>query len=104
MRQIEVNTGAIFLEPVGRNTAPAITIAALKAIEKKQDPLMLVLSADHIINDSKSFVKTINAAKSTAELGRIVTFGITPISPETGYGYIEAYENNSQFIIMPLTL
>ena len=95
MREINVNPKAIFLEPTGRNTAPAITIAALKALEKGEDPLLLVLSADHIIDDSKKFLNTIEAGINAAELGRLITFGITPIAAETGYGYIEALENKN---------
>ncbi len=94
MREINVKTKAIFLEPIGRNTAPAITVAALKAIEKGEDPLLLVLSADHIISDHKNFLQAIDLGRHTAEEGRLVTFGICPTSPETGYGYIEADGNN----------
>ncbi len=99
MREIGVNEKTILLEPIGRNTAPAISIAALKATEKNQDPYLLVLSADHIINDQKKFINTINTGLESAELGRIVTFGIDPKYPETGYGYIEAEERNENPLI-----
>ena len=90
MRQIEVKPNAIILEPVGRNTAPAIGVAALKAIDKGEDPLLLVLAADHVIRDEQQFLLAIEAGIVHAEEGRLVTFGIVPTSPETGYGYIEA--------------
>ena len=92
MRQINVKPSAILLEPVGRNTAPAIAIAALKAIENGQNPMLLVLAADHEVLNSDEFIRTIEAGKSYAEQGRLVTFGIVPTTPETGYGYIEAEE------------
>ena len=92
MRQINVEPSAIILEPVGRNTAPAIGVSALKAINKGEDPLLLVLAADHVIRDEKQFLLTIEAGKVHAEKGRLVTFGIVPTKPETGYGYIEATE------------
>ena len=82
------NSG-IILEPVGRNTAPAIALAALKAISNGQDPLLLVLAADHVIKDSSAFVESVENAKVHAEAGKLVTFGIVPTAPETGYGYIQ---------------
>jgi mannose-1-phosphate guanylyltransferase/mannose-6-phosphate isomerase len=80
----------IILEPVGRNTAPAIALAAYAAIQKHQacDPLLLVLPADHVITDEQSFRSAVLAALSLAEEGRFVTFGVVPRAPETGYGYI----------------
>ena len=90
LNQIGINNASIILEPVGRNTAPAITAAMLQIINgvDKQDSIMLVLSADHEINDIEEFQKTINIAKIHAEKGRLVTFGIVPKSPNTGFGYI----------------
>ena len=90
LNQIGINNASIILEPVGRNTAPAITAAMLQIINgvDKQDSIMLVLSADHEINDIEEFQKTINVAKIHAEKGRLVTFGIVPKSPNTGFGYI----------------
>lgn len=82
------NSG-IILEPVGRNTAPAIALAALKAISNGQDPLLLVLAADHVIKDSSVFVESVESATVHAEAGKLVTFGIVPTAPETGYGYIK---------------
>ena len=92
-RDINTNPEAIILEPIGRNTAPAITVAALHAISKGQDPLLLVLAADHEIENITEFQKVIEIGKSYANKGRLVTFGIVPTSPETGYGYIEAKES-----------
>tara|TARA_Y100001968_G_scaffold226184_1_gene208962 strand:+ start:438 stop:1886 length:1449 start_codon:yes stop_codon:yes gene_type:complete len=90
IREINIKPNSIVLEPFGRNTAPAIAIAALKALEEDKDPILLVLSADHEINEVNTFHKTINAGRKFAEQGRLVTFGIIPSGPETGYGYIEA--------------
>jgi len=92
MRQIGVEPNAILLEPMGRNTAPAVTVAALHATAGGQDPLLLVLAADHLIRDAKQFRQAVDAGRAAAEAGRLVTFGIVPTAPETGYGYIEAAE------------
>ncbi|QNJ27920.1 mannose-1-phosphate guanylyltransferase/mannose-6-phosphate isomerase [Synechococcus sp. A15-24] len=92
MRQIGVEPNAILLEPMGRNTAPAVTVAALQATAEGKDPLLLVLAADHLIRDAKQFRQAVDAGRSAAEAGRLVTFGIVPTAPETGYGYIEAAE------------
>ena len=92
MRQIAVEPAAILLEPTGRNTAPAVAVAALKASACGEDPLLLVLAADHLIRHPARFRDTINAGIPAAEAGRLVTFGIIPTAPETGYGYIEATE------------
>ena len=77
---------SIILEPVGRNTAPAIALAALSA---DNDPLLLVLSADHVIKDEVAFTKAVMKAIPLAEAGKLVTFGIVPDKPHTGYGYIK---------------
>ncbi len=92
MREIDITPFSILLEPFGRNTAPAITIAALKALELKDglDPIILVLSSDHIINKPDVFIKVIKAGVEYAKKERLVTFGIIPESPHTGYGYIKA--------------
>ncbi|MEG6503140.1 mannose-1-phosphate guanylyltransferase, partial [Desulfovibrio sp. 1214_IL3152] len=79
----------ILLEPAPRNTAPAITLAAFALTCNGGDPLMLVLPSDHAINDEDAFFKGVASAAALAEQGHIVTFGITPTSPETGFGYIE---------------
>ena len=78
--------GSIILEPVGRNTAPAIALAALTV---KDDPLLLVLAADHVIQDEAAFKAAILQAVPLAESGKLVTFGIVPSGPNTGYGYIK---------------
>ena len=80
---------AILLEPAPRNTAPAIALAAFSLTCNGADPLMLVLPSDHAINDEDAFFKGVESAATLAEQGNIVTFGITPASPETGFGYIE---------------
>ncbi|MFB2942045.1 sugar phosphate nucleotidyltransferase, partial [Klebsiella pneumoniae] len=79
----------IILEPVGRNTAPAIALAALQATRHGDDPLMLVLAADHIITNQPVFHDAIRVAEQYADEGHLVTFGIVPNAPETGYGYIQ---------------
>lgn len=89
LRGAKVNSGCIILEPVGRNTAPAIALAALNNIRKGCDPLMLVLAADHIIKDNEAFCSSVEFAAIYAENGKLVTFGIVPTYPETGYGYIK---------------
>ena len=95
MRQIGVDPKAILLEPIGRNTAPAVTVAALQATAQGEDPLLLVLAADHLIRQADQFRTAIDAGRAAAEAGRLVTFGIVPTAPETGYGYIEAAETVS---------
>ena len=92
MRQVEVEPAAILLEPVGRNTAPAVAVAALQATAQGDDPLLLVLAADHVIRDGAAFRRAVEAGRAAAESGQLVTFGIVPTAPETGYGYIEAAE------------
>lgn len=89
LRQLSLEGSAILLEPEGRNTAPAIALAALQALQKNEDPLLLVLAADHLIKNTQNFHESIRAAASIAETGKLVTFGIVPTSPETGYGYIQ---------------
>ena len=89
----EINKlGSIILEPIGRNTAPAIALAALTSLEG-DDPLMLVLAADHIIEDESSFTKTVMSAIPLAESGKLVTFGIVAHEPNSGYGYIKKGES-----------
>lgn len=81
--------GAIVLEPFGRNTAPALTLAALAAMRDGGDPILLVMPSDHVILDVPAFQSVVRQGAELAERGAIVTFGITPDSPETGYGYIQ---------------
>ncbi|QDZ90404.1 mannose-1-phosphate guanylyltransferase/mannose-6-phosphate isomerase [Shewanella decolorationis] len=89
MRQISQLDHNIILEPVGRNTAPAIALAAMTAVKKGQDPLLLVLAADHIISDSNEFRQVVAQASEFAAADNLVTFGIVATGPETGYGYIK---------------
>jgi mannose-1-phosphate guanylyltransferase/mannose-6-phosphate isomerase len=92
LRNDERKAKSIILEPVGRNTAPAVALAALDAINGSDDPLLLVLAADHVITDLPAFHASISSAATLAEQGKLVTFGIVPRSPEVGYGYIKAGE------------
>ncbi|MBB5014609.1 mannose-1-phosphate guanylyltransferase/mannose-6-phosphate isomerase [Rehaibacterium terrae] len=92
LRQAGCTPRAIVLEPVGRNTAPAIAIAALEASADGADPLLLVLPSDHVVRDPAAFRAAVQKALPAARVGRLVTFGIVPTGPETGYGYIRAGE------------
>lgn len=90
LRQLGKSHQGIILEPVARNTAPAIALAALRLLKKnKKDDLLLVLPADHVIADIDAFQNAVLKAKSVAEKGYLVTFGIVATHPETGYGYIQ---------------
>lgn len=82
--------GTLLLEPVGRNTAPALTLAALATMRDGGDPILLVMPADHVILNIPEFQKAICKGVVLAADGMVVTFGITPDAPETGYGYIES--------------
>ncbi|MCG9597812.1 mannose-1-phosphate guanylyltransferase/mannose-6-phosphate isomerase [Vibrio sp. Isolate25] len=87
--------GGIILEPVGRNTAPAIALAALRStIGSKEDATLLVLAADHLIENEGAFLKSVEAALPLASSDKLVTFGIVPTKPETGYGYIKSGSSN----------
>ena len=90
IRSINVKPKKIILEPFARNTAPAIAIAALSAIQDGSDPVLFVLPSDHLIRDNQQFLKSIKEAQNCAQKGNLVTFGIIPKSPEVGYGYIES--------------
>ena len=89
LRSIQIDPLAIILEPVGRNTAPAIALAALQAMEDEKDPILLVLPADHVIEEVIEFHNAIKAGHDFAQKNNLITFGIIPDSPETGYGYIK---------------
>ena len=95
LRQLKIEPRAIVLEPVGRNTAPAIALAAHAALKglpsgpEAGDPVLLVLPADHVIRDVPAFQRAVRAALPAAEQGQLVTFGIVPTAAETGYGYIQ---------------
>ena len=90
MREINIDDFIILLEPFGRNTAPAITLAALKSLELEEDPTLLVLSSDHEIKNIQKFLTIIDMGLKFSEMNKLVTFGVVPKSPETGYGYIKA--------------
>jgi len=94
MREIDINPAAIILEPFGKNTAPAVAISAIKAHEVAgetgDDTVILVLPADHVIQDTKAFHDAVDVGYKAALDNKLVTFGIVPSSPETGYGYIKS--------------
>ena len=90
LRKKNIEHDGILLEPVGRNTAPAIALAALHATKNENDPVLLVLAADHLIKDQSAFHSAITKAEVLANEGKLVTFGIVPDQAHTGYGYIKA--------------
>ena len=95
LRETNIKPKSIILEPIGRGTAPAISLAALQSHSFEKDSILLILSTDHVIKDAKDFRKTIEKGLIHAENDLLVTFGIKPESPETGYGYIEAKDFSS---------
>ncbi len=90
MQAVKLDPAAIILEPMGRNTAPALTLAASAALETGQDPVLVVSPADHMVMDVSRFVEALRVAVMAATDGAIVTLGVRPDRPETGYGYIRA--------------
>jgi mannose-1-phosphate guanylyltransferase/mannose-6-phosphate isomerase len=90
LRAVGIQPAGVILEPVGRNTGPAVAIAALHAQREGADPTLLILPADHVIADVESFRAAVRQVAPHAEAGRLITFGIVPNAPETGYGYIKA--------------
>lgn len=88
LRSMNKLSNNIILEPVGRNTAPAVALAAMSALQRDDDPILLVLAADHVIKNIPAFERSVQQAIQLAEGGQLVTFGIVPVAPETGYGYI----------------
>ncbi|MEZ9745986.1 mannose-1-phosphate guanylyltransferase/mannose-6-phosphate isomerase [Vibrio splendidus] len=110
MRLGGFDLGGIILEPVGRNTAPAIALAALQAInnaKNDEEPLLLVLAADHVIENEIAFIESVKKALQSAAENKLVTFGIVANAPETGYGYIKSGEKQgnafavSEFVEKP---
>ncbi|MCK4840882.1 MAG: mannose-1-phosphate guanylyltransferase/mannose-6-phosphate isomerase [Methylococcales bacterium] len=95
LREINIPPSAIILEPIGKNTAPAVALAALAVDSDSKDDILLVLPADHVIADVASFQKAVKQAEMMAEKGYLVTFGIVPTAPETGYGYIKSGNKNT---------
>ena len=96
MREINISPNSIILEPFGKNTAPAVTISALLAKKNNEDPLMLILSSDHLIENKEKFHEIIKTGIPYALNNKIVTFGIVPSYAETGYGYIESKKKLSE--------
>jgi len=90
LRAVGIQPAAVILEPVGRNTAPAVAVAALHAQLAGADPILLILPADHVIADVEGFRAAVRQLAPHAEAGRLITFGIVPTAPEIGYGYIKA--------------
>jgi len=88
IRAVGIEPQTIVLEPIGRNTAPAAAVAALLLAEQSPDTLMMLAPSDHVIDDVPGFVAAVRTGAPAAAEGRLVTFGITPNRPETGYGYI----------------
>ena len=105
LRQINSSNKGIILEPIGKNTAPAIAIAAMNLLNEREDPILLVLSADHLIDNNQKFLKTIRIASKIAEQGKMVAIGVQPNKPEIGYGYIEVdnSEKNEYYNIISFT-
>ncbi|MBT9386737.1 mannose-1-phosphate guanylyltransferase/mannose-6-phosphate isomerase [Pseudooceanicola sp. CBS1P-1] len=89
LQAIGIDPGAILIEPEGRNTAPAILAAALRVMDTDPEAVMLVAPSDHVVPDAAAFHAAIQAGLPAVEAGDLVTFGITPTRPETGYGYLE---------------
>ncbi len=96
LRELKLEPAAVLLEPVGRNTAPAVTLAALAALEDGQDPVLVVNSSDQTVTDGAAFTAALRQAVQVAADGSIVILGITPDRPETGYGYIRVADGAGQ--------
>jgi mannose-1-phosphate guanylyltransferase len=92
VKQVKCGKATILLEPQGRNTAPAVALAAINALESNSDALLLVLAADHVIKDTEKFHQAVGVATAAALQDKLVTFGIVPAQAETGYGYIKQGE------------
>lgn len=90
LRAAGIADARIILEPVGRNTAPAAAVACMMAMEQDPDALVLLMPSDHVVQDRTAFLTAVATARKVAEAGALVTFGIRPWGPETGYGYIKA--------------
>jgi mannose-1-phosphate guanylyltransferase / mannose-6-phosphate isomerase len=101
LREVGISLGAALLEPVGRSTAPALTLAALAATENDQDPILVVTPADQTITHTAAFTAAVQQAIIQAAEGNIVILGVTPDKPETGYGYIQASSVNPNTSVIP---
>lgn len=104
LAEVGVDPGAILIEPAARNTAPAVLAAALHLASVQPDAMMLVMPSDHVIPDAEAFGAAIRAGLPAAEAGQIVTFGIHPDRPETGYGWLELVEPPQPDQLVPITL
>lgn len=103
MQMAGIEPNAILIEPEGRNTAPAILAAALHVQQQSPDALMLVLPSDHVVPDIQAFQDAVMAGVPSAQASQLVTFGIEPTRPETGYGYLELSEKPAGNTPIPLT-
>ena len=97
LRQMGVDNARIILEPEARNTAPAVTLAAYEALSKGEEAVLLVLAADHLIQEVDKFHAAVEVGKRCADMGKLVTFGVVPDKAETGYGYIRCKQSSSEF-------
>ncbi|HHS89205.1 MAG TPA: mannose-1-phosphate guanylyltransferase/mannose-6-phosphate isomerase [Rhodobacteraceae bacterium] len=104
LAEIGIDPGAILIEPEGRNTAPAVLAAAHWLAKDDPDAIMLVAPSDHVVPDGQAFREAVAAGIPAVEQGRLVTFGIKPDRPETGYGYLELSEDPGDFSARPLGL
>lgn len=97
LQQIGADNSAIILEPLGRNTAPAVAIAALHLLKLYDDPVLFISPADQIIKNNDNFIAAVANAEHYAQAGKLVTFGVIPVQPETGYGYIKTGKKVGDF-------
>ena len=104
LAQVEISPSAILIEPEGKNTAPAVFAAALYIYEKDPDAQILVMPSDHVIPNAKAFQNVVAQASTVAGQGNIITFGIKPTGPETGYGYLKLADTNAANVNIPTKL
>ena len=97
LREISIPLGCALLEPIGRNTAPALTLAAMAAVESDQDPVLVVTPADQTVGNASAFTRSMHQAIDQAAQGSIVILGIRPDHPETGYGYIQVSQASTHY-------
>jgi mannose-1-phosphate guanylyltransferase/mannose-6-phosphate isomerase len=102
MRKLDMGSLGLMLEPIGRNTAPAIACAALHALSKNKDAVLVVTPSDHVVRDDKQFVAAMRQGLESVDDGSLVTFGIVPNKPETGYGYIRKQTASSVPGVFPV--
>jgi mannose-1-phosphate guanylyltransferase/mannose-6-phosphate isomerase len=102
LREVEQTAETVILEPIGRNTAPAVAVAALQAMADGSDPLLLVLAADHVIRDAAALCAAVTDGVDSVQGGALLTFGIVPTSPETGYGYIRKEKSSDSRPLLPV--